>query len=96
MSLLGIVSQQLIPNNQNGRSLAAEVLINTNSIKALIRENNIHQIDSYILSGTKDGMIKMDNSILNLFQDQIITKEEALNYALNPNELSQKLNSPNI
>jgi len=96
MSLLGIVSQQLIPNKQNGRTLAAEVLINTNSIKALIRENNIHQIDSYILSGSKDGMIKMDNSILNLYQKQIISKEEALNYAINPNELAPKLNSPNI
>jgi len=96
MSLLGIVSQQLIPNKQNGRTLAAEVLINTNSIKALIRENNIHQIDSYILSGSKDGMMKMDNSILNLFQKQIISKEEALNYAINPNEMAPKLNSPNI
>ena len=96
MSLLGIVSQQLIPNKQNGRTLAAEVLINTNSIKALIRENNIHQIDSYILSGSKDGMIKMDNSILNLYQKQIISKEEALNYAINPNELAPKLNTPNI
>ena len=96
MSLLGIVSQQLIPNKQNGRTLAAEVLVNTNSIKALIRENNIHQIDSYILSGRKDGMIKMDNAILELFQNQIISKEEAINYAINPNELSQKLNSPNI
>jgi len=96
MSLLCIVSQQLIPNKQNSRTLAAEVLINTNSIKALIRENNIHQIDNYILSGSKDGMIKMDNSILSLFKDQIISKEEALNYAINPNELAQKLSAPNI
>jgi len=96
MSLLGIVSQQLIPNTNNGRTLAAEVLINTNSIKALIRENNIHQIDNYILSGSKDGMIKMDNAILSLYQNQIISKEEALNYAINPNELSQKLSGPNI
>jgi len=96
MSLLGIVSQQLIPNKHNGRSLAAEVLINTNSIKALIRENNIHQIDSYILSGRKDGMMKMDNAILELYQNQMISKDEALNYAINPNELNQKLNTPNI
>ena len=96
MSLLAIISQQLIPNNDNGRSLAAEVLINTQSIKALIRENNIHQIDNYILSGSKDGMVRMDNSILSLFQNNQISKEEALNYAINPNELLQKLNSPNI
>ncbi len=96
LNLLGIISQQLIPNKNNGRSLALEVLINTSSIKSLIRENNIHQIDNYILSGQKDGMIRMDDSILKLYNDGLISKEEALNYAINISELSKKLNSFNI
>jgi len=96
MSLLAIISQQLIPNNNEGRSLAAEILINTHAIKSLIRENNIHQIDSYIQSGLKDGMIRMDNSILNLYNENIISKEQALNHAINPSEISQKLNRSNL
>jgi len=96
MSLLAIISQQLIPNNNNGRTLAAEILINNQAIKALIRENNIHQIDSYIQSGLKDGMIRMDYSIINLFKNNEINKEEAINHAINPAEMSQKLNGPNI
>ena len=96
MSLLAILSQQLIPNLHNSRSLALEILINTPSIKALIRENNIHQLDNYILSGSKDGMIKMDDSILELFKENQISKEEALNYAINPNELENRLNSSSI
>jgi twitching motility protein PilT len=96
LNLLGIISQQLIPNENKGRSLALEVLINTPSIKSLIRENNIHQIDSYILSGLKDGMIRMDDSILKLYNNGLISKEEALNYAINISELSKKLNSLNI
>ncbi len=96
LNLLGIISQQLIPNKNNGRSLALEVLINTSSIKSLIRENNIHQIDNYILSGQKDGMIRMDDSILKLYNDGLISKEEVLNYAINISELSKKLNSFNI
>jgi len=91
MSLVAIISQQLIPNIENGRSLALEILVNTPSIKALIRENNIHQIDNYILSGAKDGMIRMDDSILALYNDNLITKENALYYAHNPSELSKKL-----
>ena len=91
MSLIGVISQQLIPNIENGRSLALEILINTPSIKALIRENNIHQIDNYILSGAKDGMIRMDDSILSLYNDNLITKENALHYAHKPSELSKKL-----
>tara|TARA_B100000029_G_scaffold413569_1_gene416639 strand:+ start:139 stop:1203 length:1065 start_codon:yes stop_codon:yes gene_type:complete len=96
MSLLAIISQQLIPNNENGRSLAAEVLINTQSIKALIRENNIHQIENYILSGSKDGMIRMDNAIFELYNKNLISKDSALNYAIRPNELLQKIDAPNI
>ena len=92
MSLVGILSQQLIPNIENGRSLALEILINTPSIKALIRENNIHQIDNYILSGAKDGMIRMDDSILTLYKDNLITKENALYYSHKPSELAKKLN----
>ena len=91
LSLIGIISQQLIPNIENGRSLAVEILINTPAIKALIRENNIHQIDNYILSGVKDGMIRMDDSILSLYNENLITKENALYYAHKPSELSKKL-----
>ena len=91
MCLLGIISQQLLPNIENERSLATEILINTSSIKALIRENNIHQIDNYILSGTKEGMIRMDDSILSLYNDNLITKETALTYAHRPKELINKL-----
>ena len=96
LNLLGIISQQLIPNKDKKRSLAIEVLINTPSIKSLIRENNIHQIDNYILSGLKDGMIRMDDSIIKLYNDGLISKEDALNYAVNTMELSNKLNSINI
>ena len=91
LCLIGIISQQLIPNIENGRSLAVEILINTPAIKALIRENNIHQIDNYILSGVKDGMIRMDDSILSLYNENLITKENALYYAHKPSELSKKL-----
>ena len=91
MSLLAIVSQQLIPNIENNRSLAIEVLINTPSMQAVIRENNIHQIDNYLLSGAKDGMIRMDDSILALYNDNLITKENALSYCHHSNELSKKL-----
>ena len=96
LNLLGIISQQLIPNKDKKRSLAIEVLINTPSIKSLIRENNIHQIDNYILSGLKDGMIRMDDSIIKLYNDGLISKEDALNYAVNAMELSNKLNTINI
>ena len=96
LSLIAVISQQLIPNLNKGRSLALEILINTPSIKSLIRENNIHQIENYILSGSKDGMIRMDDSILNLYKENIISKEEALNFAINSSEIIQRFNSIDI
>ena len=96
MNLISVISQQLIPNLNKGRTLALEILINTPSIKSLIRENNIHQIDNYLLSGKKDGMIKMDDSILDLYKDKVISKDEALNFAINNTEMLQRLESLNI
>ena len=58
MSILAVVSQQLVPTKEGKRVLACEILIATPAIRALIREDNIHQIDNYIKSGKKDGMIK--------------------------------------
>ena len=93
MSLVAIISQQLIPNKNNNRSLALEILINTPSIRALIRENNIHQLNNYILAGKKEGMIRMDDSILSLYQNNTITQSQALNFAINPSALEKRLNS---
>ena len=67
----------MIPNKNNKSLHPVEVLINTPSIKSLIRETNIHQIDKYILSGIKDGTDKDDDSIVKLFNDGLISKEEA-------------------
>ena len=93
MSLEAIISQQLLPNIENSRSLALEILINTSSIQTLIRDNNVHQIENYILSGSKDGMIRMDDSILSLYNEDMITKDIALSYAHNPSTVEKKLNN---
>ena len=44
----------------------------------------------------KDGMVRMDNSILELYNDGAISQEQALNYAINTVEMQQKLRSANI
>ena len=96
LSLIGVISQQLIPDLNNKRSLALEILINTLSIKSLIRENNINQIENYLLSGAKDGMVRMDDSIMKLYKNNTISKEDAINFSINTSEITQKINSINI
>jgi len=100
MSLLAVIAQQLIPTNDGKRTLACEILIATSAIKSLIRENNVHQIDSYIKSGSKEGMVLMDDSLKQLFNDGIISQDNMIEYAIDPKSMVQSSSSmpkqPNI
>ena len=77
-SLRGVVAQQLIPRKDGqGRALACELLINNTGIANLIRDGKTYQITVAMQTGKKDGMCVMDNSILELYQQGIISHEEA-------------------
>ena len=93
MSLLAVVAQQLIPNKIGERSLATEVLISTPAIQSLIRENNVHQIDNYIKSGKNEGMIRMDDSLLELFKMGEISSDDVLKYSIDQKAVKTQLDS---
>ncbi|MBU1061711.1 MAG: type IV pilus twitching motility protein PilT [Candidatus Omnitrophica bacterium] len=77
--LLGILSQQLIPDSSGkGRVLAVEILTANHAIKSQIRESKIHQIYSAIQTGQKEGMQTMNQSLFELYLKGAISKEEAL------------------
>ncbi len=86
-SLLGVVSQRLVPRISNGFIPACEVMISNSAIDNLIRENKIHEIPSVIETSRKDGMISLNQSLAELINKKEITKEIALRYSLNPQEL---------
>ena len=74
--LRAVVAQQLIPTaDGKGRVAAREILINNPAISNLIKENNISQIQSAIQTGGKEGMITMDNSLKELYKNDVIDKE---------------------
>ncbi|MDO8626311.1 MAG: PilT/PilU family type 4a pilus ATPase [Candidatus Magasanikbacteria bacterium] len=81
--LRAVVSQQLLPSKDGGRVPAREILINTLGVANLVRENNIGQIKSAIQTGSKDGMISMENSIKQLLKEGLITEDTALRRAGN-------------
>ena len=62
-----------------------------NAIKTLIRENRIHQIDSSIQTSAMNGMISMDDSILNLYKNGKISKETAIYHSVNTEQIKKKL-----
>ncbi len=78
-SLRGIVSQQLIPRaDGQGRVLAMEILVNNPAVANLIREAKTFMLPGVIQTGRKLGMKLMDDSIAELFQENLISAEEAV------------------
>ena len=90
-SLLGIVSQRLIPRIKGGLVPACEVLIANHAVSNLIRENKIHEIPSVIETSLEQGMISLNRSLSDLVRRREISLENALNYSLRPGELKSMM-----
>ena len=76
-SIQAVILQKLLKRaDGNGMVPAFEVLLGINSVRNLIRENKISQIDSIIQMSSKYGMIDMKTSVKTLFEKGIITEEE--------------------
>ncbi len=85
--LEGVVTQVLLPKAKGrGRVAAAEIMICTPAIRAVIRDEKIHQIYSLMQAGKKHGMQTMNDAFQVLYMQGIITKEEALKRSADPNE----------
>jgi twitching motility protein PilT len=77
-SLRGIVSQQLVKKKDGtGRAVALEILINTSAAANLIRQGKLEQLENVMQSSGREGMCTMDSSLKKLYDDGVITGEEA-------------------
>ncbi len=89
-SLIGILSQRLIPKINGGRALAYELLVSTTAVANLIREKRTHEIPVLIETGSEHGMIDMNKILLELVEKGEITLETALEYSTNPDALKSR------
>jgi twitching motility protein PilT len=88
--LEGVLCQQLVPRvNGHGLALAAEVMLPNSAIRALIRENKCHQIQSHIQTGTHAGMCSMNQSLYHLYKQRQISWQDALAYSSDPDDLKR-------
>ncbi len=86
-----IVSQKLLPRAGGGRVLAKEVLWMTSSARAAIKNNNTSEIYQMMWEGGAQGQITLEQDLLRLARQRLITPETALNYANNKRRLQQIL-----
>jgi twitching motility protein PilT len=90
-SLIGVLSQALLPRKPDGLVAAYEMMVVTPAIRNLVRENKVYRIDSSIQTGRKHGMFLLDESLFRLWKEGLCDKEEVLLKSSRPSELAAKI-----
>lgn len=88
-SLLGIISQRLIPSLDGETIPACEILFNTPAIGNLIRENKIYEIPLVIETSSDVGMVSLNRSLSELVRKRKVSIENAVNFSPNARELKK-------
>src|ERR1043166_4609862 len=90
--LEGIITQTLLPKlGGRGRAMAAEILVVTPAIRALIRDDKIHQIYSMMQSGKKYGMQTMNDALYQLYMSREVAWEECDRASQDQSELMRMI-----
>jgi twitching motility protein PilT len=90
--LQAVFCQQLLSRaSGRGRVLGAELLICTSAVKALIRDDKVHQVYSIMQTSGRLGMRTMNQGLADLFRANLITYDEALTATLDPEDLKRGL-----
>ncbi len=86
--LEAVVSQRLIPaGDGRGRAAAFEVLLNTPQVRRIIREGSTEKLQAAMHGGGKEGMLSLEESVGRLYSDGRISRDAALRYVRNPEDL---------
>lgn len=90
--LQAVISQLLLPRcDKPGRVAVFEIMINTPSIGALIRDNKTFRINSDIQTGAKFGMVTLDSFLMEKYEAGMIAEEEVITKAQDPTTIVMKL-----
>jgi twitching motility protein PilT len=90
--LEGVLTQTLLQKARGrGRAMAAEIMVATPAIRALIRDDKIHQIYSSMQAGKKHGMQTMNDSLYQLYMAREVSQEECMRVSPDPNEFLRSI-----
>jgi len=93
--LEGIITQTLLPKAKGrGRVMACEILVATPAIRALIRDDKVHQIQSSMQAGKKHGMQTLNDSLYQLYMGREVVLDECLRVSSEPNEFLRMIGEP--
>ena len=86
-----VISQQLVPTVDGKLVPIFEIMHCNSAIRNMIRESKVHQIDNAINSFGDEGMVSMDNYLLDLYKKGIISSDTAMKYAINSDSMERKI-----
>src|SRR5216110_981800 len=90
--LEGVLTQTLLQRAKGrGRVMAAEIMICTPAIRALIRDDKVHQIESSMQAGKKYGMQTLNDALYQLYMAREVTKDECLRVTSKPNDFLRSI-----
>ena len=90
--LEGVVTQTLLPKIKGrGRAMAAEIMVATPAIRALIRDDKVHQIYSAMQSGKKFGMQTMNDALYQLYTGREVSQEDCERVSHDPKEFMRMI-----
>jgi twitching motility protein PilT len=92
-NLIATLSQALLPRLPKGMVAAYEFMVVTPAISNLIRENKTYRIDSAIQTGKKFGMQLLDEHLWNLYEQGLVSAEDAVDRSRNPGQMQDKIDS---
>src|SRR3954469_19153570 len=93
--LEGVLTQTLLQRAKGrGRAMAAEIMICTPAIRALIRDDKVHQIESSMQAGKKYGMQTLNDALYQLYMGREVTKDECLRVTSKPNDFLRSIGEP--
>ena len=90
-SLVAVIAQGLCRTTDGKRAAFHDILINTDAVKDWVKDGKYDEITELMKQAGFDGMITMNQSLLNLYQEGRITEETALEMSPTPNEMAQFL-----
>ncbi len=95
--LEAVISQQLVPlERKKGRVAAFEVMHGTVAIKNLIREGKTHQITGIIQTSKKNGMVTMDDALLELYDKGYISAQNAISFSQDTSYVEKRVNKRKV
>ena len=89
-ALSGVVYQRLVPRIGGGMVAAYEVLVATPAVRNLIKEGKTHQLRNSLVTGQRDGMVTLEQSLSPLVQAGVVTDDDAAARSLYPKDIETR------